>query len=161
MSDTTGNPGNGTPIPTPPLPMVLNAQYVKDLSFENPRAPASLMPQPTPPEIKLDIRVNAQPVGPDVYEVQLSVSARASRKEETVFLVELTYAAVVTLNGVARAQQAHYLLVETPRTIFPFARAILADATRDGGFPPLFMQPIDFAELLRRNQSPPPATATA
>jgi len=147
MADT-----NIPPPPKGPPQLVMNAQYIKDLSFENPRAPQSLMPQPTPPEIKLDIRVDAQNLAPDTFEVTLAVSARAARKEEPVFLVELTYAGVVTLQNVPREHAQFYVLVETPRLLFPFARAILAEATRDGGFPPLFIQPIDFAELLRRQQ---------
>jgi preprotein translocase subunit SecB len=132
--------------------LVVNAQYVKDLSFENPRAPQSLMPQPTPPEIKLDVRVDARNMAPETFEVSLGVTARATRKDEPVFLAELTYAAVVTLHGVSQSQAQFYILVETPRLMFPFVRALIADATRDGGFPPLFIQPIDFAELLRRQQ---------
>lgn len=156
MAETVSTPPNGAPQPPQ---LVINAQYVKDFSFENPRAPHSLMPQPTPPEIKLDIRVDAKNLAPDTFEVTLDVTARASRKEEPVFLVELTYAGVVSLQNVPRERAQFFVLVETPRLLFPFARAILADATRDGGFPPLFIQPIDFAELLRRQQ--PQAAATA
>ncbi len=152
MAETSGAlSGNGAPQP-PPAQMIVNAQYVKDLSFENPRAPQSLMPQPTPPEIKLDINVSARNLSPDAFEVLLSISARAARRDETVFLVELTYAAVVTLQGVSREQSPPFVLVEAPRLMFPFARAVIADATRDGGFPPLFIHPIDFAELLRHQQ---------
>lgn len=149
---------NGAP---PPPQLVINAQYVKDFSFENPRAPQSLMPQPTPPEIKLDVRVDAKNLAPDTFEVALSVTARASRKEEPVFLIELTYAGVVSLQNVPREHAQVFVLVETPRLLFPFARAILADATRDGGFPPLFIQPIDFADLLRRQQGQPGGGAAA
>ena len=155
MTDISASGGNGAPQ-QPTGQLVVNAQYVKDFSFENPRAPQSLMPQAQAPEIKLDINVNAQNLAPDVFEVLLSISARATRKDDLIFLVELTYAAVVTLQGVARDQAQFLVLVETPRLIFPFARAILADATRDGGFPPLFIHPIDFAELLRRQQKAPP-----
>jgi len=167
MSDTN-NPsgGNGAPVPTPPQPqqqLIINVQYLKDFSFENPRAPQSLMPQQTGPEIKLDINVNAQNMAPDTFEVLLSISARATRKDEPVFLVELTYAGVVTLQNVTREQAPFFILVETPRLLFPFARAIVADATRDGGFPPLYVHPIDFGELLRRQQlaqgQPPAGTA--
>jgi preprotein translocase subunit SecB len=150
MTESNLPPTDAAPPPGPHL--VVNAQYVKDFSFENPRAPQSLMAQRDPPEIKLDIRVDGRNLAPDAFEVTLAVSARATRKEEPVFLVELTYAAVVTLQNVPREQAQFFVLVETPRLMFPFARAILADATRDGGFPPLFIQPIDFAELLRRQQ---------
>jgi preprotein translocase subunit SecB len=138
--------------------LIVNAQYVKDLSFENPRAPQSLMPQPTPPEIKLDVRVDAKNLAPEAFEVLLSVSARATRGDEPVFLVELSYAGVITLQNVPREHVQFFVLVETPRMLFPFVRAILADATRDGGFPPLFIQPIDFAELLRRQQPQAPGS---
>jgi preprotein translocase subunit SecB len=151
-------PPNGAPS-APQL--VVNAQYVKDFSFENPRAPQSLMPQPTPPEIKLDVRVDAKNLAPDTFEVTLSVTARASRKEDPVFLIELTYAGVVSLQNVPREHAQFFILVETPRLLFPFARAILADATRDGGFPPLFIQPIDFADLLRRQQAQPGGAVAA
>ena len=117
------------------------------------------MPTAQQPEIKLDINVNAQNLAPDVFEVLLSITARATRKDDPVFVVELTYAAVVTLQGVPRERAQFLVLVEAPRMIFPFARAILADATRDGGFPPLFIHPIDFADLLRRQQNTPPTTA--
>ena len=152
MAETRDAPQPGATPPTGVQQLVVNAQYVKDFSFENPRAPQSLMPQPTPPEIKLDVRVDAQNLAPDTFEVSLSVAARAARKDEPVFLAELTYAAVVTLHGIPRDQAQFYVLVETPRLMFPFVRALIADATRDGGFPPLFIQPIDFAELLRRQQ---------
>jgi preprotein translocase subunit SecB len=158
MTDTNApRPPTGAPQPQ----LVINAQYVKDFSFENPRAPQSLMPQATPPEIKLDIRVDAKNLAPDTFEVTLAVTARASRKDEPVFLVELTYAGVVSLQNVPREHAQFYVLVETPRLLFPFARAILAEATRDGGFPPLFIQPIDFAELLRRQQPQTGALAGA
>lgn len=150
MAETNVPPAGAPQAPGPQL--VINAQYVKDFSFENPRAPQSLMPQPTPPEIKFDIRVDAKNLAPDTFEVTLAVSARATRSGEPVFLVELTYAGVVSLQNVPREHAQYFVLVETPRMLFPFARAILSDATRDGGFPPLFIQPIDFAELLRRQQ---------
>jgi preprotein translocase subunit SecB len=156
MADT-----NVPPQPAPASQLVINAQYVKDFSFENPRAPQSLMAQSDPPEIKLDIRVDAMNLAPDAFEVTLAVSVRATRKEEPVFLVDLTYAGVVTLQNVPREHAQFFVLVETPRLLFPFARAILSDATRDGGFPPLFIQPIDFAELLRRQQAQPGTAPSA
>jgi preprotein translocase subunit SecB len=151
MAETNIPPPNGAPQAAGPQ-LVINAQYVKDFSFENPRAPQSLMPQSTPPEIKLDIRVDAKNLAPDTFEVSLAVSAKATRANEPVFLIELTYAGVVSLQNVPREHTQFFVLVEAPRMLFPFARAILSDATRDGGFPPLFIQPIDFAELLRRQQ---------
>jgi len=133
----------------PSRALTINAQYIKDLSFENPRAPSSLTQQ-QPPELQVNVDVRAGALGGDRYEVVLVIHARATAKNETLFVVELAYGAAVTLTNVRREDMPQALLVETPRLLFPFARAIVADATRDGGFPPVFMQPINFSELLRR-----------
>jgi len=129
--------------------LTINAQYIKDLSFENPRAPLSLMQQQQP-ELQVNVDVRAGALGGDRYEVVLVIHARATAKNETLFVVELAYGAAVTLTNIRQEDMPQALLVETPRLLFPFARAIVADATRDGGFPPVFMQPINFSELLRR-----------
>ena len=124
----------------------INAQYIKDLSFESPRAPMSLQEQ-AQPSIEVSVDVKASRLAEKSYEVVLSASADAKTDSGQVFLVELTYAGVFTLDGVNEQQVAPILLVECPRLLFPFARAIIADATRDGGFPPLMIQPVDFARL--------------
>jgi len=133
--------------------LIVNAQYVKDFSFENPRAPHSLLQQKDPPEVQLGVDVKAQALGQDIYEVLLTVNAKAASASETVFVAELTYAAVVTVRNTPQEMLASLLLVETPRLLFPFARAVIATATREGGFPPLLLHPVDFAELLRRQQA--------
>jgi len=133
--------------------LIVNAQYIKDLSFENPRAPQSLIQQPTQPSVDINVDVKAQNLGPEVYEVVLTINVTARIQEEPVFLVELAYGTVVTVKNVPQEMLAPLILVETPRIAFPFARAIIANATRDGGFPPLMINPIDFAELLRRQQA--------
>ena len=154
MGETRGNGeiGMGPPADVPQV--FVNAQYVKDLSFENPRAPQSLIEPATQPEVAINVDVKARNLNPGVYEVVLTVNVAANAQGEPVFLVELAYAAVVTIANVAEPVVANFVLVETPRLIFPFARAVIANATRDGGFPPLLINPIDFAELLRRQQSP-------
>ena len=143
--------------------LIVNAQYVKDLSFENPRAPQSLMQQSTPPEVQIGVDVKAQSLGQDIYEVLLTINANAKSSADAVFMVELTYAALVTLRGAPQEMLAPLLLVETPRLMFPFARAIISTATREGGFPPLLIHPVDFADLLRRQQqtAQPGTTAMA
>jgi preprotein translocase subunit SecB len=133
--------------------LIVNAQYVKDLSFENPRAPHSLLQQKEPPEVQLGVDVKAQPLGQDVFEVVLSINANATSAGETVFVAELAYAAVVTVRNTPPELLPVLLLVETPRLLFPFARSVVASATREGGFPPLLLHPVDFAELLRRQQA--------
>lgn len=133
--------------------LIVNAQYVKDLSFENPRAPHSLLQQKEPPEVQLGVDVKAQALGQDIYEVVLTVNANAKAGGEAVFVAELAYAAVVTVRNTPQDMLPMLLLVETPRLLFPFARAVIAGATREGGFPPLLLHPVDFAELLRRQQA--------
>ena len=130
----------------------INAQYIKDLSFESPRAPMALQEQ-AQPEIEVSVDVKAHRLAEKSFEVVLSASADAKTDSGQVFLVELTYAGVFTLDGVNEQQVAPILLVECPRLLFPFARAIIADATRDGGFPPLMIQPVDFARLFTENQN--------
>ena len=140
--------------------LVVNAQYIKDLSFENPRAPHSLRPQQTQPSVEINVDVRAQNLGPDSYEVVLTIKSSAKIQEEALFLVELTYAGVVTVRNVPQEFLSAVVLVETPRLLFPFARNIIADTTRDGGFPPLMINPIDFAELVRRNTAGQAAAGT-
>jgi len=130
----------------------INAQYIKDLSFESPRAPMVLQEQ-AQPAIEVSVDVKAHRLAEKSFEVVLSASADAKTDSGQVFLVELTYAGVFTLDGVSEQQVAQILLVECPRLLFPFARAIIADATRDGGFPPLMIQPVDFARLFAENQT--------
>ncbi len=147
-----------TPTPQPaaadaPRPQLgIQTQYVKDLSFENPGAPESLAQTGAQPEIKVNVQVEAKALRDGVYEVSLSLSADARSGESPVFLVELTYNGVFSLVGVPQEAMQIVLLVECPRLLFPFARRIMADATRDGGFPPLMLSPIDFLALFRERQ---------
>jgi preprotein translocase subunit SecB len=150
--------GNGQSAAEGPLAdgspqLIVNAQYVKDLSFENPRAPQSLMQPSGPPQVDIGVDVKARNLAPETFEVMLTINASAKAGGEPVFIAELAYCAVVTVKGADDASLPLILLVETPRIIFPFARAVIADATRDGGFPPLLINPIDFGELMRRNQA--------
>ena len=166
MTDTTNG---GAPAPSDgqaggPPQIFINAQYIKDFSFENPRAPQSLTQQQQQPEVQVGVDVKAQNLGPGLFEVLLTIHADAKAGTERVFLVELVYGAVVTMQNVPEAGMAQALLIETPRLLFPFARALVANATREGGFMPLLRRPIDFAELVRQQQAAAaagPATATA
>jgi preprotein translocase subunit SecB len=159
MAHSTG--GNGQETPPQPADtaqrLIVNAQYIKDLSFENPRAPQSLTQQTTAPAVDINVDVNAQNLNPETYEVVLTIKASAKINDEALFLLELVYGAVVTVRNMPRDMLPAVLLVETPRLMFPFARNIIADATRDGGFPPLMVNPIDFSDLLRRNTAETPA----
>jgi preprotein translocase subunit SecB len=156
MAETTTNGQGAADAQTMTGPggvsLLINAQYIKDLSFENPRAPQSLIQPAGPPQVQLNVDVKAQPMAPDLFEVTLTLSAQAKVQDEIAFVVELAYCAVVTAKADDRNLIPILVLVETPRMLFPFARNIVAGATRDGGFPPLFINPIDFTDLLRRQQ---------
>ncbi len=151
-----GNGGIDAGAATAPQ-LFVNFQYIKDLSFENPRAPQSLTQPAAQPEVAINVNVQAGNLGPELFEVVLNINVTARAGDEPVFIVELAYGAMVTVKNASPAILPAMVLVEAPRIIFPFARAIIANATRDGGFPPLMINPIDFAELLRRQQPAAPA----
>lgn len=150
MSDIPGGNGNGEALDNQasggPQIQVL-AQYVKDLSFENPAAPMSLQGQK--PALEVGVDVQGRGLGTDQYEVVLRVRADAKTGSQTTFVCELTYAGVFMLKGIPQENIQPLLLIECPRLLFPFARRLVADTTRDGGFPPLLLDPIDFAALYR------------
>jgi preprotein translocase subunit SecB len=132
------------------LSLVVNAQFVKDLSFENPRAPASLVASKEAPQIDVNVNVNARNLSEGVFEVTLAIRADARIGDEPAFITELVYGGVFTVMNMPEDTLRPILLIECPRLLFPFARRIIADVTRDGGFPPLFINPIDFVALYRR-----------
>ncbi len=145
------------PVPngaeTPPGPgFRILAQYVRDLSFENPKAPDSLRID-TKPSIDLGVEMNAQGRKDGLFEVELRLTVKASTDAMTVFNVELLYGGLFALHGVAEQDVEPMLLIECPRYLFPFAREIIARATSDGGFyPPFMLDPIDFAGIYMSRQ---------
>ncbi len=128
------------------------AQYVKDLSFENPNSPGIYQGNKTP-RIDVQFNIGANSAGEGVHEVMLKIDVIAKDEEQVAFQVELTYAGLFGLTNVPEEQMQPFLLVEAPRILFPFARRILADAVRDGNFPPLMLEPIDFAALYMQQQA--------
>lgn len=122
------------------------AQYIRDLSFESPHAPESLRGA-TQPQIDLGVELNAQGRDDGLYEVELKLTARAAREAETVFHIELVYAGLFQVVGVAAADLEPILMIECPRFLFPFARRMIADLSAEGGFPPFMLEPIDFAGI--------------
>lgn len=131
--------------------MVVNVQYVKDLSFENPNAPNSLMQQSGTPNIEVGIDTSVAQLEESTFEVTLTVRAEGTSDGTSLFLVEAAYAGIFTLGKeVPKEYVAPLLYVEAPRQLFPFARAIVADCVRDGGFPPLLIHPIDFMALFQQ-----------
>jgi preprotein translocase subunit SecB len=143
--------------------LVVNIQYVKDMSFEVPGAPGIYSQLRAAPHVNINLDVQARRLAPnqDAYEVAIVIRAEAHEQNPaasngqaetaampaTVFVAELTYAGVFTIKGLPENSVEAVLLVECPRILFPFARNILADVTRDGGFPPVLLQPIDFVAL--------------
>jgi preprotein translocase subunit SecB len=151
---------------TPPL--VVNLQFIKDLSFEVPGAPLIYTTLKAAPRVDINLDVQARRIqeGQNAFEVTLQIRAEATEPTTNggsgprVFLAELAYSGVFTLNGIPENTIEPVLLVECPRILFPFARGILSDVTRDGGFPPVLLQPIDFLALWqsRRQQAAAPAS---
>jgi preprotein translocase subunit SecB len=147
-------PPPGSPNPTSqqqaPSPLTIHGQYIKDLSFENPRAPQSLIEQKQP-QLTLNVNVATRQFEPKTFEVSLTVEASATTPEkEPLFMLELVYAGTVTIGDVPQEHFGPLLLIETPRLLFPFARAVVANATREAGFPPLNIAPVDFVALYRQ-----------
>jgi len=126
------------------------AQYVKDLSFENPGAPQSLRGRDKAPAININVNVNANPIADKEYDVTLTLNAKATYESDVLFNVELVYGGVFRVEGFPQEHLLPVLFIECPRLIFPFARQIIAEATRNGGFPPLMIDPIDFAQMFQQ-----------
>lgn len=135
--------------PEPQAQLVIHAQYIKDFSFENPNSPKILMDNEGQPEIEINVNVTANPQGENrLFEVVLSIRASAKRNDQDMFIAELAYAAVISVSPEVAEDTLHpMVLIEGPRLIFPFARAILSEATQAGGFMPLNIQPIDFVRV--------------
>ena len=127
----------------------VNLQYIKDFSFENPNAPKIFSKTNKAPEINFDVNVKANPVGNDIFEVSLSISIKAHSEKETLFELELIYCGIFLISKTKEEDRQKLLLIEAPRYLFPFVRAIVSDSTRDGGFMPLILQPIDFEKLYK------------
>lgn len=140
--------GNGTKAALNVL-----AQYVKDLSFESPGAPNSLRGRDKAPGIAINVNVNANPLSEKEYDVTLTLTAKASFEKDVLFNVELIYGGVFRIEGFPQEHMLPLLFIECPRLLFPFARQIVADATRNGGFPPLMIDPIDFAQMFTQRMA--------
>ena len=123
------------------------AQYAKDFSFENPRAPDSLRMGPAQPQIDLGVEMNAKGREDGLFEVELKLSARAEREDGPLFVVELVYGGLFQILGVPSEDLEPVLLIECPRFLFPYARRLIADVTGEGGYPPFHLEPIDFGAV--------------
>ncbi|WP_027171477.1 protein-export chaperone SecB [Methylobacterium sp. 10] len=151
MADTPAPNGNGA-APAEDQSPAINAlaQYAKDLSFENPNAPRSLQPQESGPQINIQVNVNAKQLAEADFEVELTLEGDAKINNEVLFAFELNYAGIFRMRNIPQDQLHPAVMIECPRLLFPFARQIIAEAVRNGGFPPLYIDPIDFVGLYRQ-----------
>ena len=129
------------------------AQYTKDLSFENPNAPDSVIHEGDEPHGELTVQVRSRALGGEHYEVSLEFQVEAKRDGELVFLIELNYAGMFVVSGLDETNRRAIIMIECPRILYPFARRIIADTVRDGGFPQLMLGPIDFYQLYLRHSA--------
>ncbi len=147
MADETMANANAANAPS----FNLIGQYIRDMSFENPGAPGSIMQGGPNPNFNVGINVGVKKQSDDIYAVEITLNAKAEREKNVLFNVELVYGGVFRLKNIPENQVAPLLLVECPRLIFPFARQVLATITQQGGFPPLMMEPVDFNAIYLQN----------
>ncbi len=152
MADQNDNNPNEPVLQAQDMPITVHAQYIRDLSFENPHAPDALRASTGAPEINVNIGMDARDLEDkntkNLYEVALNIQATAKRGDDTIFIAELIYGITVEIGESVPEEQHHpLLLIEIPRLAFPFARQIIATLTSQGGFPPLLVNPVDFHAL--------------
>jgi len=130
----------------------VKGQYIKDLSFESPNAPQILFATATAPDIKVAVDLKAQKLQDDIYETTLHITVRSKSEGSTMFLVDLEYAGIFQIANFPPERIEFLVMVECPFILFPFARRVISDVTRDGGFPPLMLEPIDFHTMYLQNK---------
>lgn len=147
---TTTNGGQAEEFTADQVPQLnVVAQYIKDFSFENPNAPKSLVTGQQP-QIGIQINVNAAPVSDTDIEVVLHLSGKAENAGSLLFSFDLAFGGVFRIRNVPQESLNAVVLIECPRLLFPFAREIIATTVRNGGFPPLLLDPVDFVALYRQ-----------
>ena len=154
MTDQPAQPSADKPA------IFLRGQYIKDLSFENPRAPGSIFSLREPPQMDVNINLAGQRLDEKVFELAIQISARAVAEKTTVFLCDVVYAGVLEMQGIADEAIEPTLFIQGAQLLYPFARRVIADLTRDGGFPPLQLEPMDFVALYQQ-RAPQAAAAQA
>lgn len=154
MTDTNaGAPtANGTETEGGPGLRIM-AQFIRDLSFENPNAPESLRVTGDQPQIEIGVELNARGRQDGLFEVDLKLNVEAKRSGQAAFTIELVYGGLFAISGIPEADLEPVLMIEAPRFLFPFARRIIADLSTDGGFPPFMLDPIDFAGIYEARQA--------
>ena len=140
---------NSAPNDAPSMSLI--GQYIRDLSFESPGAPGSIMLGAGNPTFSVNINVGVKKQADEIYAVEITLNAKADRDGAVLFAVELVYGGVFRIRNVPEARLPELLMIECPRLIFPFARQVLASVTQQGGFPPLMMEPVDFSQVYLQN----------
>lgn len=148
----TGEAAATAPVEQPQVQVQLIGQYIKDLSFENPNVGKMVDKKGDNPDLRVEINVNAQRLGPDMYESAIQFHGHAANKLGVIYDLELLYAGLFRIQNIPEEAMEPFLLVNCPTLIFPFLRRIVADVTRDGGFPPLMLDPMDFGALFMRRK---------
>ncbi|WGM37177.1 protein-export chaperone SecB [Caulobacter sp. NIBR1757] len=151
MTDTQAGAPNGEEITAPGIRVL--AQYTRDLSFENPRAPDSLRVSGEQPAIDIGVELNAKGRPDGLFEVELKLTVDAKKGGEQSFAIELVYGGLFELSGIPPEELEPVLMIEAPRFLFPFARRIIGDLSSDGGFPPFMLEPIDFAGIYQSRRA--------
>jgi preprotein translocase subunit SecB len=160
MSEDQNNSGEAAGNAQDKQPQInVLGQYIKDFSFENPRAPQSLQGPGKNPNIQVNFNVGAQPIGNDAYEVALTFEATAKNEDGPLYSLEVVYAGGFRLRDLPQQAVRPVLFIECPALLFPFVRRLVSDLTREGGFPPLLIDPIDFASLYRKQAAQEQANA--
>ena len=147
------NPAPAEPIDGSAPGIRIMAQFIRDLSFENPRAPESLRTSAAQPQIDLGVEMSARARPDELYEVDLKLTASAQNNGDPIFTVELLYGGLFQITGIPPENMEQVLLIECPRFLFPFARRLIAEMTSDGGFPPFMIDPIDFGVVYAARQA--------
>ena len=147
MAEANGNAAAPAGVPEGQPSLNALVQFIKDFSFENPNAPRSLGPQEKAPNISINVNVNAKQLAESEFEVNIMLEGSAGEGANTLFKFELDYAGIFRLMNIPEEQRHPIVMIECPRLLVPFARQIIAEAVRGGGFPPLYVDPIDFAAL--------------
>ena len=151
MSEDYKSGGEQAGVSATEITLNITHQYVKDLSFESPSAPTLFIePQTEPPNIKIDVQVEAHRISDRGFEVILKVEVNATAGSSILFIAELEYAAVVEVGDISEERLHAFIMIEVPRLLFPFARSIIANVVSEGGFPPLLIQPVDFDDMYRQ-----------
>ena len=143
----TGTNQPAADAPSPAVQVRVLGQYIKDLSFENPNVDKLLSNPPDKPNLRVEVNVNAAKFGDKAYESNIHFKAEATSNEAVIYDMELSYAGLFQIEGMPEESLEPFLLVNCPALLFPFLRRLVSDITREGGFPPLLLDPIDFASL--------------